>query len=413
MIELLSIIGLAIWLALSTCPLALTHCCCGCNYFTDAFAVDNLATDYTTVSGAWTVSGGTLNTASSNAILVANTTSTNNYHRITATFGFSPAGDIQRLIGGYADSSNFLYLQLTHSSTQSEVKLFKRVAGVNTQIGSTKNVTASAEGYTLTLCCDPDGTVGSATANGFLGTVKIIAVNEVSAGNQCGFATGAITGTAAFDSLTFQNVYQNNTKCESCLEKCNHCIDLIVPGIIVATVNTSGTTNSPCDPEVNCASIDGSAWSLQRVGSAGEAGETECPEGTASHGSCFWYTPDFFEVTPTGVPICDIAGTGIDRTTAGLNTLWITPTGKVWARFQIIYAVYQQGYGRNCAVYSAQLPGSGPYDCTALNGLTLAYRGMHNSGPGNYRGLPCDYDADEGGFQFCDMVGSTVTLQVP
>lgn len=223
MLELLYIIGLTIWLALSSCPLALTSCCCGCNYFTDNFSTDNLATDYTTVSGSWSVSGGKITTSSSNALVLVNSTSISNHHLHTVTPTLTAVGDTSKVIAGYQDADNYLFAELTRGASNTTAKFYKRVAGVETQVGTARTLNTSAP--TVTFCCGDNKTLIIFSWPGGFGTLscRISSTTVFSTGNRVGIGTGTVVSDVSFDSLTFAKHQFDNPDCSVCAPNCTVC----------------------------------------------------------------------------------------------------------------------------------------------------------------------------------------------
>lgn len=223
MTDILYIIGLAIWLLLSSCPLALTHCCCGCNYFTDNFSTDNLATDYTAISGSWSVSGGKLTTNSSNGFLLVNTTSVSNYHNYTITPTLAAVGDTAKVVAGYQDADNYLFAELTRGASNTTARFYKVVAGVQSQVGTDRTLNSSAP--TVSFCCSDNKTLVLFSWTGGFSTItcRIASVSTLSTGNQVGVGTGTVVSGVSFDNLTFARHKVDNPDCADCAANCSTC----------------------------------------------------------------------------------------------------------------------------------------------------------------------------------------------
>lgn len=222
------------------------NCCCGCNYFTDDYSTDNLATDYTAASGSWAVTGGKLTTSSSNALLIVNATSGSNYHVTTATVTMAASGDENRVVVGYVDTDNYIFLELVQGATTATAKLYKRVAGINTQIGVTKTLTLSpGSALTFSICCGPELTVAR-----FSRTVKI-SDSFISTGNKIGFASGTVGSSVTFDDLTLSKHSTDNATCVTCNTVCNKCLNdiaadnyaLLMPDDLTSDVGCEGCAN--------------------------------------------------------------------------------------------------------------------------------------------------------------------------
>lgn len=221
--DFLYLLGLAVWMAISCCPLALTSCCCGCTYFTDSFSADNLATDYTTLSGSWAVSAGKLSTSSSNALLLVNTTSVSNYFNHTVTPTLGSVGDVAKVIAGYLDADNYLFAELTRGSSTTTARFYQVAGGVQSQVGTDRTLNTSAP--TVTFCCgDTQTLLLFSWTGGFSSiTCRIRSTTVLSPGNRVGVGTGASASTVSFDNLTLARHKVDNPDCADCAANCSTC----------------------------------------------------------------------------------------------------------------------------------------------------------------------------------------------
>lgn len=198
---------------------------CCCVYLTDPFTVDNLATDYTQVSGAWSVTGGKLTTSSSNAVILANPTSGSNYHTHVVRVVMNTSGDVANVLAGYLDPSNYLFVELTQSASRVTARFFKRVAGVNAQILPTRfHYNALGIGVfpgqpiVVSLCAGPDNTAAMLD-----GIARMESDDALPLGPFCGVATGAVGSSIDFDNLTLTKHREDNLSCLFCGD-CIACI---------------------------------------------------------------------------------------------------------------------------------------------------------------------------------------------
>ena len=128
-------------------------CCASCTLFSDDFSTDQLATEYNQVSGSWSVGSGVLTTTSAGAILRCETASATGHGRALVTAKATTSGATFRLIGSYVDTNNYLFCEVTLSGGSSTFKLWKRVAGLNTQISSTVTLSLTTnQFYDMALC---------------------------------------------------------------------------------------------------------------------------------------------------------------------------------------------------------------------------------------------------------------------
>ncbi len=193
-----------------------------CTIFTDDFTTDQLATAYDTRSGSFSVSGGELSTSTATgALLVANTAGTSGVGRVTVNVKTTSLSNVVRLIGAYVDDSNYLFAELTYGGFFSTLKLYKRVAGVNTQLGYDCPVSAATNTYlTMSLCWT--GLTATARA-GSGGTSNNTYGLYSGTGNKVGVGADVASGSVTFDELAFTNDFENDNTCEGCVNTCGSC----------------------------------------------------------------------------------------------------------------------------------------------------------------------------------------------
>ncbi len=234
-------------------------CCCGggCQFFSDDFAVDDLATNYTSVSGSWAISGGNLHTASSSAVLTGSTANPNSDSntKVSVTVNIATDGDTARIILNYQNSSNYWFAEVKAGSG-AYLRIYQRSGGSNTQKAT--NSISLAISTPITFCAaivngsvivtsyDDGSNFGSA---GFDGTFS---------NTGWGLGTGTLAGTVTFDDLSVLVTGTAGTDtCPACAVQCSggHCTgDLSVAAYKIVI---SGWANGTC---TDCANQDGTYY---------------------------------------------------------------------------------------------------------------------------------------------------------
>jgi hypothetical protein len=243
-------------------PLALgfvSMCCCtvDCNIFADAFGTDNLATNYDTRAGTWSVSSGVLSTSSSNALLIANAAAPSNAGKFTIRVSSSTSGQEIRIVGAYVDDDNYLFGKITFGAfpATTTVGLWKRDAGVETQLGVNGTVSGlfASTLYTAVICWGSDRS--SITFNGMTRSHK----SYVPAGDQAGVGSGSLSGSLTFDDLDYDKHLDDGATCPACTSyslcgsaTVGACEDGSQP--VTGTVVLTNLANGTCS---SCSSYDG------------------------------------------------------------------------------------------------------------------------------------------------------------
>jgi hypothetical protein len=240
---------------ISTCtpfvaPLFIRCFCCGipCSVALDNFGTDLLATDYTIISGSWTVSGGRLRISDYGAMILHNSQMTGGAGRITVTSQVDAVGVNVRVIAAYEDSSNYIYAECERTgATDSNWKLYEVVAGVATQVGTTYNDAATGLNTNLiaSVCWSANN------ANLFTGgTLRIFADTTVN-GNQCGVGADAAAGEAEFDAFTLANAFEITGVVAGCVRCTPSCVDSTMRSQV--QMDVAGITNGTCG---SCTSLN-------------------------------------------------------------------------------------------------------------------------------------------------------------
>lgn len=262
LIAAILVMSLVYWPALLLVPVALfmpPAILSTCTIFSDDFATDRTGSEYTTVSGSFTVGSGVITTTSAGALIVENTAGTHGHGRATIATKQTTAGGTSRLVGSYVDSSNYLFCELTINGASSNFKLWKKVAGADTQIGSTVTFTGSTGTfYTLGLCWN------GATASASIDTkVHGVFGNFTGAGNTAGFGASPNGGTATFDDFVFDNHKTDDATCTKCGD-CDFCNSGTIHQQMQAVVTSQN--NGTC---ANCTNVNGT-YICDFVGSSTE-----------------------------------------------------------------------------------------------------------------------------------------------
>lgn len=238
-------------------------CCPGCTIFSDDFSTDRTGTDYTVVSGSWSVSGGVLTTSSAGApLIVSNTSGTHGKGRVIVSGKVDTSTARFRAIGAYTDSNNYLYADLTINGASSSLSLYQYVSGSLTNLATSSVFTTSTDAlYTVELCW----TGSHAYAITSAATSKAISAASTLAGNKAGIGASPAGGTATFEWFKFLEHKSAVSSCNSCgsgeddgpvgTRTCGECLGDIGPATM--DVELSGTTDGgPCAVG-NCTNRDG------------------------------------------------------------------------------------------------------------------------------------------------------------
>lgn len=228
--ELLSIIGLALWVALSSCPLALTHCCCcKAGMITDAFTYSGVSSDWEIRSGSWANTANYLETSSTGAVILRTETLgtlASNEVIIRCTIRAQPFASKVRVIFGWQDDSNFYAAEIFSALRYQPsgggsgfggwltgnfgwVKIIQRIGGVESDASSESlaGFVDATKDWSVTLCykesTDPAVYNAQVTfSEPGVGTVGDSKCHLEPLGRRFGFGTGGAVGTVVkFDDL--------------------------------------------------------------------------------------------------------------------------------------------------------------------------------------------------------------------
>lgn len=226
--------------------------CCGCPIQHGSNATWGVSTstisDFTEVAGDWTINGsGVVQQTAADAILIADTAADTGQGMYVALACTDPGsnGSQVRAIVGYLDSSNYLYAQIERNAT-STLKLYQVVAGVHTQLGSTRNLTGMTSIIALYACFSNGTLTGSVEYDGGASDVQAERAAATAPGLKAGFATGAVpSGTASLTTFEFERHHSDaEPNCPACFNLCTSCIDSRGPSnwkVVISGVAQPGT----------------------------------------------------------------------------------------------------------------------------------------------------------------------------
>ena len=233
--------------------------CCGCTLWDDTFSVDLIATDYTVVSGTWSIASGNLNTTSTNALIVSNTTlgTSSGVVRAQVTYSVMANGDTMRFYGNYKDANNCLVGEIIKGATTGTLKLYSRIGGVETEIASQAGLSLS---LIVDYCLSWSPTIAMLTTGDVPSSAYARALyTPISDGYQGGMGSGAtVTGTVRFQRFIIARHPDESSACTDC-RPCTPCSDLEPDEV---SVEITGVTNGSC---ATCANYN-TTWVLPNVG---------------------------------------------------------------------------------------------------------------------------------------------------
>jgi len=236
-------------------------CCCGCRYFSDAFSRDEGDTElgdrWLIEAGTWTVLAGTLQTASANALAVAEKEEPgDNPAMVASVCVLLPAvGDQGRLICNYQDAANYWYVQVTIvDETHAELEIHQVVAGVHTEIGTPSSQSRSLDDwYTIRLCLVDDRLIVELQVSGCESEITTwIAAERVEdctiVSTKAGLGTGSLDDAIQFDEFGLYRHYSVDERCPRCGHQCGALCYFTgtVPEEMVLDVGVGGLIDLNC-----------------------------------------------------------------------------------------------------------------------------------------------------------------------
>jgi hypothetical protein len=221
-------------------------CCCSCTIYGDDYTTDKTGTDYTTVSGTFTVSGGELNTSSANATIRTNAAASAAATAVVAQADITCAttSDIGRVYIAYTDATHYVCAELQPGATNGTIKIIKDGATL---------ATSTVNGYTSGTL-----TVGICYALGYItataGVYSASSITSVTvASKYAALGTGAGISSVKFDNFTFKKHHHDVSSCPNCFPSsaCSSCIVNTTP--IEVQITYTGVANGFC---TNCENLN-------------------------------------------------------------------------------------------------------------------------------------------------------------
>ena len=197
------------------------RCCCEtCTIFTDDFAADDLATNWTQQSGSWSIGSDVLSTSSSNAVLTCDTTYPGGgfHNHVIQVNLLASNGNRSRIIFSYDSGTGaYNYIEVYCIGSGSYVYI-KKSDGTTIKTVTTTSIT-DGNWYTFNVCVSSTAVVVT------VGTVFSTAGLIASSTTTVGLGTGSISGSLSFDSFVFSKHMTEKSGCPSCTPPCSQCSD--------------------------------------------------------------------------------------------------------------------------------------------------------------------------------------------
>lgn len=231
--------------------LAGTQCCCdavGCVIDDDGFEDASIGAQWTTVSGSWAESGGSLSTSSAGAQIRNTTAHPDNEEEMylsvsqTVTSGTSFDVIVNRL-----DDNNFHFARFTLSTIAATVAVYIRSGGSNTLLSSaSSSIFHDFTSKTVTVCMASNGI--TASVSGGVGDTIIAASLSTPHTGGIYFALGLDAGTVNYTNASFEKHGDLHEGCNVCGALCEDCCDPAVPPFPFYRVDlgAGGWTDARC-----------------------------------------------------------------------------------------------------------------------------------------------------------------------
>lgn len=316
-LEVIRELLLLIFVSASLCPVAFfwpcSQCCGPCLRFNDAFN-STLGANWTQVAGSWSVSGGQLEVATSGAMIIEDTVGSDLSGNIQVNCTLPADGSIIRIIGGYQDSSNYVYGELEIVSSATKVRVGQVLGGVDTVMKESDGGGGSIGSETsFRFCWDAHrltAFVGENLVASYAGPVTI-------PGYQGGLATLGTAGTFKFNVYNYYKNFHDSSDCDVCIGCADACREF--PDTLEVDVPIGTFSDSAC---MNCAAANGLFVLNRHTGSSSTTGITLCAGGSAP-----FQCPGTYSYTAAG--ICTAGGSPVTLTivallmTAGTGSSWV------------------------------------------------------------------------------------------
>ena len=345
-------------------------CCCDvsepnpCLVFSDEWSgdadSDSLGADWDERAGDWDIVSGVAKyilAGGADAFVVSTVTHTSANLHVQATMSAQVAGTKLRLIIGYVDDDNYYFAQWHVHATSGTLKLFSRIAGVETQLDTVDADIPVNTNCLLTICCDGLFLAATVSASGGTPSYGVDYVGETLTGGGFGFGVeGSPIGLVRVTNFQAEAVEPGCAICEPVAVDCDHCEDGDSPPYIL--IEFDGFVDEDC---TECERLN--AAFILTGGSTGFGG------------NCFWSYGFHPGHCASGDP-------------PGEQTL----IQMVMTSTAILVEIFYQGL-LSAGTTTFELPITTPYDCMAIDGLDI----------------PFDAHQSSGGFQHCN---GTVTCTI-
>lgn len=303
-----------------------------CIYFKDDFDRSDgtaIGNDWTETAQDWSIDTDRLKVAAANAVALSNSASADDLLRYTVTVDLTAedAGDISLVIVDYQDANNYVFAEVTWGAVNSTLKLWKRVAAVNTQMGSSVTLTNYSPGDIIALhVCQGSTRVTASVVSTFPLATSGVWTATV---HTVGVGSGGTVNTAIyFDDFEVTRHHEDMDTCFDCARRCAQCTNSTAPRQIM--VRLAGVVN---DGEVCCGNLNADfilppyvLWGVEQT--------------------CYWYL-DF--------DICEHTSMGLGIVASGFNSIL---TFNVW--------------GVGCVtIFTKQVVGT--FDCMNFDAYNVPY----------------------------------------
>ena len=255
------------------------ECCEKCVYFTDAFTRDDstdLGDNWTEVAGDGAISSGELVTSDSDALFRCEQAHPDEVlpHVVMVKITAANEGDQAKVGCSYVDEDNYYFAILTWGAAgpYGTLKLYKRAAGVETQLGVTKVILLGAgDSVWVRLTIDANSVCIQTSPN--VDSYVDRTYGPGTAASDKGFVgTGSIASEVQFDDFKMVRHNVTDGSCEHC--GCFNCQGGAIEGIQVAIAGLAASS-SGCTDCSDCLSFNGT-WQLINSYTLHCSGYTTC-----------------------------------------------------------------------------------------------------------------------------------------
>jgi hypothetical protein len=304
-------------------------CSTACTAFSDNYATDDLAADYTAVTGAGSVSGGELSSSSATLLIIALAQIGAGRGKVTVKGKSSATSNTVRAVGSYVSGSTYVYAELLFNGASSTFKIFN---GTGAQLGITKTITTSLNTYySLAICWDGEH-VFAFLGDGSSNCMAYISAAYTGTGQKGGVGGTRASGTITFDDLTIAGSKVDDDDCPDCGEHLDndcYCTSCEPDFLGTIDIEITGMADASCG---SCEALDG-LYTLTRDDASACGGLSNC---------CSWrYTATSTcgpTITRFSVEIYSTAGPTynlvcrLDLTNGGFqySSSWTDTAGSPW-----------------------------------------------------------------------------------